>query len=117
MGNGVSRGLPTAHDSKGPQGDAVQPFSRKCIPLSMASGRTALWPSSPAPWELLTGPGPRDNVLPSPGSPPAACPHSLTSTAPKGLGDVPWVGSTVGDGDRDRGWEAVLSEPTFGKRP
>lgn len=71
----------------------------------------------PCSWELLTGPGPRDNAVPSPGSTPAARPHSLTSTAPKGLGDVPWVGSPVGDWDGDRGREAVVSEPTFGKRP
>ena len=68
-------------------------------------------------WELLTGPGHGDNAVPSPRSPPAIHPHSLTSTAPKGLGDVPWVDSTVGDGDKDgTGREAVLSEPTFVKR-
>lgn len=49
VGEGVSGGRPTARGSEGPQGDAVQPFSRKCIPLSTAWGRTPRWPSRPAP--------------------------------------------------------------------
>ena len=100
---------------RGPGGDSLA-LQQEMYPLVHGLGTHCPLAQQPCSWELLTGPGPRDNVVPSPGSPPAVRPHSLMSTAPKGLGDRPWVGSVVGNGDRDGGWEAVLSEPTFGKR-
>lgn len=77
VGEGVSRGLPTARDSKGPQGDAVQPFSRKRIPCP--------WPGDALPF------GPAALLL--------GAPHRPRTQGQRGA--QPWVhtGSTSAQPD------------------